>query len=48
MRNKHGIFDYDVTVVSAKYDGVKHKWLYTLKDYNNEPIAEPVAETELG
>ena len=48
MKNKQGIFQYDVTIVSAQYDRDKHKWLYTLKDYKDEAIPEPVGETELG
>ena len=48
MKNKQGIFEYVVTVVSAEYNRDRHTWMYTLKDYNNEPISERVTETALG
>jgi len=48
MKNMQGIFEYNVTVVSAEYDKDSHKWLYTLNDYKKEPISKTVAETELG
>lgn len=48
MRNAQGIFEYVVTVVAAKYDPSKHTWMYTLKDWQMLPVAEPCAETKLG
>lgn len=47
MKNKQGILQYIVTVVSAEYNKDNHKWLYTLKDYRSQPIPGRVAETEL-
>ncbi|KAL2040233.1 hypothetical protein N7G274_007136 [Stereocaulon virgatum] len=48
MKNPQGIFEYEVTVVTAKYDNVDHRWLYTLNDYNGEQINEEVPEVKLG
>ena len=46
-KNAQGIFEYDVVVVSAVYDTITHKWMYTLKDLGSEPIDGQTAETEL-
>lgn len=47
LKNAYGIFEYDVTIVSAKYDGAAHTWMYTLKDYDLKPIAKQYPETDL-
>ena len=47
-QNAQGIFEYEVTVVSARYDKTNHKWLYKLSDYNQQPIAGETPEIELG
>ena len=47
-QNAQGIFEYEVTVLSARYDNTNHKWLYKLLDYNQKPIAGETPEIELG
>lgn len=39
---------YDVTVVSAEYDTVNHRWLYKLVDCNGKAIDGTTKETDLG
>lgn len=46
-KNDQGIAEYDVTVVSAEYDKVAHKWIYTLNDCDGNPIDGKTAETRL-
>ena len=48
MENAQGILEYDVSVVSARYDEEQHKWMYTLNDWQNERIAGETPETKLG
>lgn len=48
LKNDHGIFEYDVTIVSAEYDKDNHKWMYVLEDYKGQPIDGEKEETELG
>lgn len=48
LKNKHGIFEYDVTIVSAEYDTWRHTWMYTLEDWEGLPIDGEWAETKLG
>lgn len=40
--------EFDVTIVSAFYDGGQHKWMYTLKDWKLDPIDAPKPEDALG
>ncbi|KAL8724918.1 MAG: hypothetical protein Q9181_006618 [Wetmoreana brouardii] len=47
-KNSQGIFEYDVTVVSADYDKVKHSWMYKLKDYKSVLIEGTTRERDLG
>ncbi len=47
-QNAQGIFEFEVTVVSARYDNINHKWLYKLVDYKQQPIAGETPEVELG
>ncbi|KAL8809299.1 MAG: hypothetical protein Q9223_001700 [Gallowayella weberi] len=46
-KNSQGMFEFDVTIVSAQYDSAKHRWEYTLKDYAGNPIAGTTKETDL-
>ncbi|KAL9134428.1 MAG: hypothetical protein Q9175_004387 [Cornicularia normoerica] len=47
-QNAQGILQYNVSVVRARYDHVRHSWMYTLNDWQNEPIAGETEETKLG
>lgn len=47
-KNAQGILQYDVTIVSARYDDKHHSWMYTLDDWHNERIPGETAETMLG
>ncbi|KAK0516459.1 hypothetical protein JMJ35_001062 [Cladonia borealis] len=47
-QNAQGIFEFQVTVASARYDNTNHKWLYKLLDYKQQPIAGETPEVELG
>ena len=47
-KNAQGIFEFEVTVFSARYDDTRHRWLYTLLDYKDQPIAGETPEVELG
>jgi len=47
-KNPHGILEYEVKVVSAAYDGVRQKWMYTLVDYKGDPIGGETEESQLG
>ena len=46
-KNAQGIPQYDVSIVSARYDDTRHSWMYTLKDFRGEPIAGETAEMQL-
>lgn len=48
LKNEHGLMEFDVTIVSAFYDGGQHKWMYTLKDWKLDPIDAPKPEDALG
>lgn len=47
-QNEQGFFEYEVIVVSARYDITNHKWLYKLLDYKQQPIDGETPEIELG
>lgn len=47
-KNAQGILQYSVSIVSARYDDVRHKWMYTLNDWQNERITGETEEKELG
>lgn len=47
-QNAQGIHEYEVSIVSARYDNVRHSWMYTLKDWKNERVAGETEETKLG
>ena len=48
MANAQGILEFDVSVVSARYDDQQRKWMYTLNDWKNERIPGEVPEGKLG
>lgn len=48
MKNGQGILQYVVYIVSARYDNTRHSWMYTLKDWQNMPIAGEKEEIQLG
>ena len=48
QKNAQGILQYDVSIVSARYDNERRSWMYTLKDYRNQLIAGETKETMLG
>ena len=48
LKNEHGIYEYDVSIVSARYDDQQHKWMYTLEDYKLDPIEGEKPENALG
>ena len=37
-KNDQGIPQYEVFIVSARYDKERHSWMYTLDDWNHERI----------
>ena len=47
-KNAHGVLQYIVTTVSARYDDEKHRWMYTLNDWQIQRIAGETPEKELG
>lgn len=47
-KNAQGIPQYDVSIVSARYDNERHSWMYTLMDWRNESIFGETEETMLG
>ena len=47
-KNKYGVLEYTVTIVSAEYDSFHHKWMYTLKDVNGRMVDGETPETHLG
>lgn len=46
-QNAQGVPEYNVSVVSARYDDVRRSWMYTLKDWEDKPIAGETEETKL-
>ena len=46
-QNASGIFEFDVSVVRARYDDQAHKWMYTLNDWQNARIPGETQEKEL-
>lgn len=47
MKNSQGIVEWVVTIVSATYNSTSHRWEYTVKDANNQPIKGAVKEKDL-
>lgn len=47
-KNAQGILQYNVSIVSARYDKARRSWMYTLKDWQNEGIDGETEETKLG
>ena len=48
MMNDLGIFEYDVTIVSAEYDRERNRWMYDVNDCDRKPVKGKVEETKLG
>ena len=46
-QNAQGIFEYDVHVVSARYDAELKEWMYTLTDWEKKPITGETEEEKL-
>ena len=46
-KNEQGLFEFPVKVVSATYNSTNHRWEYTLKDKDNQPIGGTTKETDL-
>ena len=47
-KNAQGILQYNVSIVSARYDSEHHSWMYTLNDWRNERIPGETTEKMLG
>ena len=48
LRKIHkGIYEHEVTIVSASYDSSKHKWMYKLGDCHGEQMAGQTEEVQL-
>ena len=47
MKNSQGIPEWIVTIVSATYDSINHRWEYTVKDKDSQPIKGTVKERDL-
>ena len=47
MRNHEGIFEYQVSAMSARLERESYSWMYTLNDWENRPIAGEIAESML-
>ena len=47
MKNPQGIKEWMVTIVSATYNSTSHRWEYTVKDKDDEPIKGTVKERDL-
>ncbi|CAO1598752.1 hypothetical protein XANCAGTX0491_002512 [Xanthoria calcicola] len=47
MKNSQGIVEWVVIIVSATYNSTSHRWEYTVKDANNQPIKGTVKEKDL-
>ena len=47
MKNPQGIKEWMVTIVSATYNSTSHRWEYTMKDKDDEPIKGTVKERDL-
>lgn len=48
MKNAQGVFDYSVTVISARWDDDSKEWMYTLTDWAGRRIAGETRERQLG
>jgi hypothetical protein len=48
MKNPQGIFEFEVTVVTARYDNAEHRWMYTVNDYKGNQLKDEVPEVKLG
>ena len=46
-KNAQGILQYDVSIVSARYDHEHHTWMYKLNDWQDKPIEGETAEIML-
>lgn len=47
-KNAQGILAFDVHVVSARYDEKEKSWMYTLEDWQQNPLPGETEETKLG
>ena len=47
-KNAQGILQYNVSIVSARFDNTRHAWMYKVKDWQDQPMTEEVEETKLG
>ena len=47
MRNEFGIFDKYGYIASAEYDAIRHRWLYSLLDYERKLIDKEFVERDL-
>lgn len=47
-KNAQGILQYNVSIVSARYDDERHKWMYTLKDWLDRLLDGEAEERMLG
>ena len=45
--NPHGIYEYEVNVVSARYDEERQEWMYKLTDWEGKAMSGETEETKL-
>lgn len=47
-KNAQDLFEYEVHVVSARYDEERQSWMYTLTDWEKKALSGETDETRLG